>query len=131
MTLFDSSCNDFETAIDIIKLGMDIKALVIGDVILDKYTYGQIDRVSTGIAIPTVEIKHRKYCLGGAVYVKGAEYRDKTLPELEYVDQIYFVETVEHMSTINIINKCKRNRRIKNERHIHKCIYAREVMYIR
>ncbi|WP_462410634.1 PfkB family carbohydrate kinase [Neobacillus sp. Marseille-QA0830] len=61
--------NDFERAADISLLGNNIKALVIGDIILDKYTYGQIDRTSTGVAVPTIDIQRREYCLGGAANV--------------------------------------------------------------
>lgn len=66
MNYFDSSNNEFEKSIDILSHGHAIKALVIGDVILDKYTYGKIERLSTGITIPIIDIYNREFCLGGA-----------------------------------------------------------------
>lgn len=66
MYYFENSYNAFEKAIDILELGRDVKALVIGDIILDKYTYGSIECTSTGVSIPTIEIKQKKNCLGGA-----------------------------------------------------------------
>ena len=42
------------------------KVLVIGDIFLDEYFFGEITRVSTGIKIPVIEEKEKKYSLGGA-----------------------------------------------------------------
>lgn len=42
------------------------KILVIGDVILDKYTYGETNRVSSGISIPIIDVTEHHFCLGGA-----------------------------------------------------------------
>lgn len=53
-------------AINLIGKGADLKVLVIGEVILDIYSYGSIDRISSGVSIPTVDIKEQRCCLGGA-----------------------------------------------------------------
>jgi rfaE bifunctional protein kinase chain/domain len=42
------------------------KILVIGDVMLDKYTHGRVDRVSPEAPIPVVRIEKRTAVLGGA-----------------------------------------------------------------
>lgn len=42
------------------------KVLVIGDIFLDEYFFGEITRVSTGIKVPIIEEKEKKYSLGGA-----------------------------------------------------------------
>lgn len=47
----------------------DKHAIVIGDILLDEYVYGVVNRVSTGIQIPVVEKQHIEYRLGGAANV--------------------------------------------------------------
>lgn len=47
----------------------EIKILVIGDVILDKYFIGSVDRISPEAPVPVVNIKERKRVLGGAANV--------------------------------------------------------------
>lgn len=42
------------------------KVLVIGDIFLDEYFFGEIKRISTGIKVPIIEEKEKKYSLGGA-----------------------------------------------------------------
>ncbi len=43
--------------------------LVIGDVMLDHYLYGQINRISTEAPVPIVDIEEEEYRLGGAANV--------------------------------------------------------------
>ncbi|MCX7877596.1 MAG: D-glycero-beta-D-manno-heptose-7-phosphate kinase [Ignavibacteria bacterium] len=42
---------------------------VIGDVMLDKYVYGEINRISPEAPVPVVEVKRTEYKLGGAANV--------------------------------------------------------------
>lgn len=44
----------------------ELRIAVIGDLILDEYTYGCAGKVSTGIQIPIIEKKNQVNCLGGA-----------------------------------------------------------------
>lgn len=44
-------------------------AVIIGDIILDEYVYGIVEKVSTGIQIPIIEKKSVDYRLGGAANV--------------------------------------------------------------
>lgn len=66
MNYLNNSFNDFEKAVDILKSGSALKALIIGDIFLDKYTFGKVERISTGVSIPTIEMEKRELCLGGA-----------------------------------------------------------------
>jgi rfaE bifunctional protein kinase chain/domain len=43
--------------------------LVIGDLMLDEYVYGQVDRISPEAPVPVLNISNKKYCLGGAANV--------------------------------------------------------------
>ena len=46
-----------------------LTVLVIGDVMLDSYIWGQVDRVSPEAPVPIVRVKKRDYRLGGAANV--------------------------------------------------------------
>jgi len=46
-----------------------IRVLVIGDLIVDKYIYGEVNRISPEAPVPTVEVKEKKLSLGGAANV--------------------------------------------------------------
>lgn len=43
-----------------------IKALVIGDVMLDKFMYGKVERISPEAPVPIFKFSHEKEMLGGA-----------------------------------------------------------------
>ena len=45
--------------------------MVVGDIILDKYVYGHVDRISPEAPIPVVSTSNTKYVLGGAANVAG------------------------------------------------------------
>ena len=45
------------------------KILVIGDIMLDHYIYGQVERISPDAPIPVVKIEREEYRLGGAANV--------------------------------------------------------------
>jgi rfaE bifunctional protein kinase chain/domain len=42
------------------------KIIVIGDIILDHYIFGDVERISPEAPVPVVEVKNEKYLLGGA-----------------------------------------------------------------
>ena len=46
-----------------------IKILLIGDVMIDHYLYGQINRISAEAPVPIVDIEDEEYRLGGAANV--------------------------------------------------------------
>ncbi|WP_051919386.1 D-glycero-beta-D-manno-heptose-7-phosphate kinase [Basilea psittacipulmonis] len=46
-----------------------VKILVIGDVMLDRYWFGSVDRISPEAPVPVVHIKKSDDCLGGAANV--------------------------------------------------------------
>lgn len=47
----------------------DVKCLVVGDIILDRYLYGDVSRISPEAPIPVVHVNSEKYVLGGAANV--------------------------------------------------------------
>ncbi len=44
----------------------DKRVLVLGDLMLDKYLWGHVVRISPEAPVPVVEVKKETYCLGGA-----------------------------------------------------------------
>ncbi len=48
-----------------------LKVLIIGDLILDRYIWGHVNRVSPEAPVPIVGIQHRTHRLGGAANVAG------------------------------------------------------------
>src|SRR5213592_1309568 len=42
------------------------RVLVLGDVMLDRYLWGRVDRISPEAPVPVVEIERETYTLGGA-----------------------------------------------------------------
>ncbi len=54
---------------DIIQKFSDLKVLVIGDVMIDAYIWGGVDRISPEAPVPVVRINRRDYRLGGAANV--------------------------------------------------------------
>ena len=47
----------------------DLKALVIGDLMVDSYLFGKVDRISPEAPVPVVLLDKRDYRLGGAANV--------------------------------------------------------------
>ncbi len=47
----------------------DLKALILGDVMIDSNLFGRVDRISPEAPVPIVLIEHRKSVLGGAANV--------------------------------------------------------------
>tara|TARA_X000000950_G_C13913878_1_gene660064 strand:+ start:260 stop:535 length:276 start_codon:yes stop_codon:yes gene_type:complete len=48
------------------KISKKIKLLVIGDLMLDEYLYGNVERVSPEAPVPIVRLEKKIYSLGGA-----------------------------------------------------------------
>lgn len=63
---------DFKKVVDIdeieekLKKIPEKKVLVLGDLILDHYVFGEVERISPEAPVPIVEVKEEKYFLGGA-----------------------------------------------------------------
>ena len=47
----------------------DKKVLVAGDIILDIYAYGLVERISPEAPVPVVDLREESYRLGGAANV--------------------------------------------------------------
>ncbi|NIS59983.1 MAG: D-glycero-beta-D-manno-heptose-7-phosphate kinase, partial [Proteobacteria bacterium] len=47
----------------------EISALVVGDIILDEYFWGKVDRISPEAPVPIVTVKEETQLLGGAANV--------------------------------------------------------------
>lgn len=45
---------------------LQVKALVIGDIMLDKFEYGKVERISPEAPVPIFKLSHEKKMLGGA-----------------------------------------------------------------
>lgn len=54
---------------EIIKRFQGLKVLVIGDVMVDAYLMGKVDRISPEAPVPVVAVQHKEYRLGGAANV--------------------------------------------------------------
>ncbi len=51
---------------DLLKKLRDLKILVVGDVILDRYLHGKVERISPEAPVPIVEVESEELRLGGA-----------------------------------------------------------------
>jgi rfaE bifunctional protein kinase chain/domain len=49
----------------------DLRILVVGDLILDRYLYGKVERISPEAPVPVVEVEREEVRLGGAGNVAG------------------------------------------------------------
>ncbi len=58
-----------QTLADVLKSFQKLKVLVIGDVMLDAYVYGDVDRISPEAPVPILNVKSRDQRLGGAANV--------------------------------------------------------------
>ena len=58
----DNSINEILNALGNIS---DKHTVVIGDILLDEYIYGMVNKVSTGIQIPIIDKESVEYRLGG------------------------------------------------------------------
>jgi rfaE bifunctional protein kinase chain/domain len=46
-----------------------IKAIILGDMMLDSYQWGKVQRISPEAPVPVIEINHEEFRLGGAANV--------------------------------------------------------------
>lgn len=60
---------ELERINEIVQIPKDKMCLVVGDIILDKYLVGEVNRISPEAPVPIVSIKSRKNVLGGAANV--------------------------------------------------------------
>ena len=58
-----------ERAIDLVSKFPNITVAVIGDIILDKYLWGDVERISPEAPVPVVDVKKETVSLGGAANV--------------------------------------------------------------
>ena len=56
---------------DFLKKAADKKCLVVGDIIIDRYIYGFVNRISPEAPIPILNVKKGRQTLGGAANVAG------------------------------------------------------------
>lgn len=54
---------------NLLKLFKEIRILVIGDIILDRYIWGKVNRISPEAPVPIVEVTNDSFLLGGAANV--------------------------------------------------------------
>jgi rfaE bifunctional protein kinase chain/domain len=85
------------------------KIAVIGDVMLDKYVYGDVSRISPEAPVQVVDIKSTEYKLGGAANVANNVKSLEAEPVLigvigDDIDGDYFLETMkkQNLSTKGI-----------------------------
>ena len=61
-----SSLFDLATLRSIVDRFTGRKVLVLGDLMLDRYVWGRVERISPEAPVPVVEIERETYALGGA-----------------------------------------------------------------
>lgn len=61
--------NDSHNFLEILKRFSNKKIAVIGDLMLDKYVYGEVERISQEAPIPIIRVTDEKYAPGGAANV--------------------------------------------------------------
>ena len=54
---------------EILSLFKNLNILIVGDIMLDHYTYGAVHRISPEAPVPIVNVHRKKACLGGAANV--------------------------------------------------------------
>jgi rfaE bifunctional protein kinase chain/domain len=52
--------------LDIIKTFKNLRVLVVGDIMLDRFTWGTVERISPEAPVPVVRVRKDTLCLGGA-----------------------------------------------------------------
>lgn len=57
---------DREKVLDLFERFKNLKVLVVGDIILDRYVFGKVERVSPEAPVPVVEVEREDFRLGGA-----------------------------------------------------------------
>ncbi len=62
---------DPEVLVQAIRRFRDLRILVIGDVMLDRFIWGSVSRISPEAPVPVVEVRRESTCLGGAANVSA------------------------------------------------------------
>lgn len=98
----------------------NLKAGIIGDLMLDTYMWGQVDRISPEAPVPVVSVNRREYRIGGAgnvalntrslgatVTVFGATGKDTEGERLVSLLQQQHIDTSGIIQTPNRVTTCK------------------------
>ena len=101
------------------ELFADFKSLkvgVIGDVMLDTYIWGKVDRISPEAPVPIVSLDHKEQRIGGAgnvaincsslgakVFLLGITGNDDEAEQLEQLLKENLIDTT------GLVKKCKKN----------------------
>ena len=67
--MFNSMPIDLEKIITAIHHFSDLRLLVVGDVMLDEYLWGNVERISPEAPVQVVDIRRQNFTLGGAANV--------------------------------------------------------------
>lgn len=113
-----------------------LKAGIIGDVMLDTYMWGRVDRISPEAPVPVVSLHHKEYRIGGAgnvalncqslgaqvtvLSVTGNDTEGLLLQELldgNNIDSSYLVQSADRITTnkTRIISRNQHMMRLDNE----------------
>jgi len=63
------SRSDLDRLLQIVERMANVRLLVVGDVVLDEYVNGEVERVSPEAPVPIVHVRSETYALGGAANV--------------------------------------------------------------
>ena len=98
----------------------DLKILIIGDVMIDSYIWGSVERISPEAPVPVVSVHSRERRLGGAANVAlnvkalgASPIICSVIGEDEYKDEFISLLTVEEMTDIGIIVDSSRKTSVK------------------
>lgn len=61
--------DDKHALLELFEAFKQLKVLVVGDVMVDAYIYGDVNRISPEAPIPVLDVSHKENCLGGAANV--------------------------------------------------------------
>ena len=113
-----------------------LKVGVIGDVMLDTYMWGRVDRISPDAPVPVVTLHHKEYTIGGAgnvalncqslgatvtlLSVTGIDTEGSLLTELldsNSIDISYLVKSKDRITTskTRVISRNQQMMRLDNE----------------
>jgi D-glycero-beta-D-manno-heptose-7-phosphate kinase len=67
--LFTSAPTDCDRSDEILSRFSNVKALVVGDFILDEFVWGSVDRISPEAPVPVVNVERESFVPGGALNV--------------------------------------------------------------
>ena len=110
----------FKNIEEVFKAFEDLNVLVIGDVMIDAYVYGTVNRISPEAPVPVVNVKKRESRLGGAANVArnlvslGAKATlCSVIGDDLYADQLIKLSSDCHISTDGLIRSNHRPTTVK------------------